>query len=124
MVVALREVDSGAPKQMRIALNGVANLLVDRTRPKFPRKTGAAAASVKASSTRTAARVRMGGPKAPWAPWLDFGGRVGIRKSVSRPFVKGGRYLYPTLESIQPEISKATKDAVAQVARDAGLDVG
>ncbi len=123
MVAALREVDAGAPKQMRIALNGVANLLVSKTQPKFPRRSGAAGASVKASSTRTAARVRMGGPRAPHAPWLDFGGRVGIRKSVSRPFISGGRYLFPTLEAIEPEIVKAVQDAVAQVARDAGLDV-
>lgn len=123
MVAALRQVSDDAPKAVRVALNGVANLLVDKTRPKFPRKTGAAANSVKASSTRTQARVRMGGPRAPHAPWLDFGGRVGIRDSVVRPFIKGGRYLYPTLESIQPQITEAVQIALTDVARDAGLDV-
>lgn len=123
MIAALKEIDDGAPKEMRLALNGVANLLVDKTRPKFPYLTGKARNSVKASSTRTAARVRTGGPKAPHAPWLDFGGKVGIRKTVERPFIKSGRYLYPTLEEIQPQIQDALEKAIVKVATDAGLEV-
>lgn len=119
----LRRLDAEAPKGLRVALNGVAGILVERTRPQIPRRTGRAAASLKAKSTRTSARVSVGGPKAPHYPWLDFGGRVGRSRSVKRPFYKEGRYLYPTLGRIRPEIERALKESLADVARSAGLDI-
>lgn len=119
----LRKISADAPKGLRLALNEAATLLVDRTRPLIPRRTGAAAASLKARSTRTSARVGMGGRRAPYMPWLDFGGRTGKNKSVQRPFYAEGRYLYPTLRKVRPEIENALRGALVQVARDAGLDV-
>jgi hypothetical protein len=119
----LRKLDKEAPKGLRIALNGVAELLVTETRKQIPKRTGKAAASLKAQSTRTSARVAVGGKKAPYYPWLDFGGKTGRGKSVNRPFYKQGRYLYPTLGRIRPDIEKALGAALTAVARDAGLDV-
>jgi hypothetical protein len=119
----LRKLDSEAPKGLRVALNGVADLLVQKTVPLIPRRTGAAAGSLKAKSTRTSARVSMGGRRAPYAAWLDFGGKTGINRSVDRPFYKEGRYLYPTLRKIRSEIEAALHTSIAQVARSAGLDV-
>lgn len=119
----LRKLDAQAPKGLRLALNDAATLLIDRTRPQIPRRTGAAASSLKAKSTRTSARVAMGGRKAPYMPWLDFGGRTGPKKSVVRRFYKEGRYLYPTLRRVSPEIEAALRVALVEVARDAGLDV-
>lgn len=120
---ALREVDSQAPKALRLGLNESANLLVNRTRPLIPKLTGRAAASLKASSTRTSARVRMGGSRARYMPWLDYGGRVGVNRSVERPFYREGRYLYPTLKKIRPEIEASLQGALERVVRDAGLEV-
>jgi hypothetical protein len=119
----LRKLDSEAPKGLRIALNGAADLLVQKTVPLIPRRSGAAAASLKAKSTRTSARVSVGGRNAPYYPWLDFGGRTGPKRSVERPFYTEGRYLYPTLRRIRPEIEQALRDGIVAVARDAGLDV-
>lgn len=119
----LRKLDSEAPKGLRIALNSVADILVTETRKDIPRHTGAAAASLKAKSTRTSARVSMGGRKAPYMPWLDFGGKVGRNRSVTRPFYSEGRYLYPTLRKIRPDIEAALQEALTDVARNAGLDV-
>jgi hypothetical protein len=119
----LRKLDKEAPKGLRIALNGVADLLVTETRKPIPKRTGKAAASLKASSTRTSARVSMGGRLAAYMPWLDFGGRTGIHKSVIRKFYKEGRYLYPTLRKIRPDIEKALGAALVAVARNAGLEV-
>jgi hypothetical protein len=119
----LRKLDSEAPKGLRVALNGVADLLIDSTRPKIPRRTGRAAASLKAKSTRTSARVSVGGRNARYYPWLDFGGKTGIRRSVDRAFFKEGRYLYPTLREIGPDIGRALEVALTEVARNAGLDV-
>lgn len=119
----LRKLNADAPKGLRLALNEAANLLVERTRPEIPRRTGAAAASLKAKSTRTSARVGVGGRKAPYYPWLDFGGRTGKNKSVQRPFYAEGRYLYPTLRRVRPEIENALRGALVRVAEDAGLEV-
>jgi hypothetical protein len=119
----LRKLDSEAPKGLRLALNGVAELLIFETRKTIPSRTGAAAASLKAKSTRTSARVSVGGRKAPYYPWLDFGGKTGIGGSVKRPFYKEGRYLYPTLRKIRPDIEDALQTALTDVARKAGLDV-
>lgn len=119
----LRKLDAEAPKGLRIALNGAAELLIDRTRPLIPTRTGAARASLKAQSTRTSARVAVGGRKAPYYPWLDFGGKTGRNRSVDRRFYTDGRYLYPTLARVRPEIEEALGQALTAVARDAGLDV-
>ncbi|WP_433117093.1 HK97 gp10 family phage protein [Micromonospora sp. CA-246542] len=119
----LRKLDKEAPKGLRLALNDVAGLLVTKTQPRIPKRTGNAAASLKARSTRTSARVAVGGRKAPYYPWLDFGGKTGRKRSVDRPFYKEGRYLYPTLREIRPQIETALQEALTDVARSAGLDV-
>lgn len=119
----LRGIDAAAPKQLRIALNGAADLLAGHVRPKVPAVTGAARASVKAKSTRTSARLSVGGRKAPYFPWLDFGGKTGINRSVERPFYTDGRYVFVTLKEVRPQIEAALLAGITQVARDAGLEV-
>lgn len=120
----LRKLDSDAPKQLRIALNSGADLLIDKTRPKIPSKTGAARASLKARSTRTSVRVAVGGRKAPYVPWLDYGGEGRIKgRPAPRPFIKAGRYLYPTLAQIRPQVIATLDDSIRTVARNAGLEV-
>lgn len=120
---SLKAVDGQAPKRLRIALNEAAELLVTRVRPKIPVVTGAARRSVVARSTRTAARVGVGGRKAPWYPWLDFGGQGRIKgRPAPRPFIREGRYVYPTLTEIRPEIEQELQRALSAVIRDAGLE--
>lgn len=120
---ALRKLDAEAPKGLRLAANEAANLLIGKTRPLIPRRTGKAAASLKAKSTRTLVRVSMGGPRAPYMPWLDYGGRVGRKKSVVRPFIKEGRYLYPTYHANRDEFERVLRTALVKVAQGAGLEV-
>lgn len=120
---ALRKLDKEAPKGLRLALNEAAQIVVVGARQKVERRTGRAAASLKARSTRTAVRVAAGGQRALHYPWLDWGGRVGRRKSVSRPFVPTGRYLYPTYYARQQEIQTTLERALADTVRRAGLDV-
>lgn len=119
----LRKLSSDAPKQLRLSLNEIADFLVGKIQPDIPRRTGAAAKSLKAKSTRTSARIGVGGKRAPYYPWLDFGGRTGRNRSVKRPFLKEGRYVYPTLRRERPEIEDKLQTALIAVATDAGLDV-
>lgn len=119
----LKKLDGEAPKQLRIALNSVADLLVNRARQKVPVLSGAARASIKARSTRTSARVAVGGRKAPYLPWLDFGGKTGRNRSVDRPFHVDGRYVFVALKEIRGDLEKALDEGIRNVARGAGIEV-
>jgi hypothetical protein len=120
---SLKSLDSDLPKATRIALNGCSDFLIAKTRPQIPRRSGRAANSLKAKSTRTSVRIGVGGRTAPYYPWLDFGGRVGRGRSVARPFYSEGRYLYPTLRRNRDEFTKIMQGAILEVARGAGLEV-
>lgn len=120
---ALKQLDADLPKMIRVANNHAADLLINKTRSVIPSRSGKAKNSLKARSTRTSARILVGGAKAPYYPWLDFGGKTGRKKSVVRPFYSEGRYLYPTLRKNRDEIAQSQYDAMRDVARTAGLDV-
>jgi hypothetical protein len=121
---ALRAIDKDAPKGLRLAFNEAADILVAEVRPKIPQVTGAARRSLVARSTRTSARVGVGGKKAAYYPWLDFGGQGRIKgKPALRPFLKEGRYVYPTLREIRPRIEATLQEKLNAVIRDAGLEV-
>jgi len=120
---ALKTLDANAPKGLRLAANDAAEFLIGRVRPLIPRRSGNAANSLTARSTRTAVRIAIGGRKAPYYPWLDFGGRVGRNRSVVRPFIKEGRYLYPEFRRSRDEFETVLAQALTKVAEDAGMDV-
>jgi hypothetical protein len=120
---ALRSIDKEAPKELRLSLNAAANLLIDRARPKIPQVSGAARRSLVAQSTRTSARVAAGGKKAPYYPWVSFGGQGRIAgRPPARPFIKEGRDIYPTLREIRPQIEAHLQDSLTAVIRKAGLE--
>lgn len=119
----LRKLDADLPKALRLALNEAADVIVGYAVPRIPKRTGRAARSVKARSTRTAVRVVGGGNRAPYYPWLDFGGRVGPKKSVHRPFLKDGRYIYEGYFVKRSEFSEVLERALLGVARQAGIEV-
>lgn len=119
----LRGIDRGLPKTVRMVLNNVTTILIDHVRPQIPQKTGAAAASLKPQSTQSQARIAAGGPSAPWYPWLDFGGRVGKKKSVVRPYIAGGRYIFPGLAEKRADIETAMLEGLAQLASSNGIEV-
>ena len=121
----LKKLDNDLPKALRIALNEAADVVVSAALPRIPRRTGRAANSVKARSTRTLARVVGGGNRAPYYPWLDFGGRVGRKKSVKRPFFKDGRYLYVEYFAKRDsgEFERVLLQSLLKIADDAGVQV-
>lgn len=123
---ALKDMDAALPKQIRIALNQASELVIDYAQPRFPRVSGKAAGSLKARSTQREARVALGGRKAPYAPWLVYGGE-GKRKGrpSARPFIRAGRDFgpYAALDHRREQITQIMSDALAQLAKDAGLDV-
>jgi len=119
----LKAVDTDAPKELRLALNAAANLLVEHTRPKIPQLTGAARRSLVARSTRTSARVAIGGKRAPYFPWLDFGGQ-GRRpgRPAQRQFLREGRYVYTLEPPLLGKIEQQLQDSITAVIANAGLE--
>ncbi|WP_410669132.1 hypothetical protein [Amycolatopsis sp. cmx-4-68] len=123
---ALNGMSPELPKGLRLAANSAAELVVKDAQPKVPTgpgRGGHAASSLKAASTRTAARVQGGGKRYPYYPWLDFGGGVGPRKRSKRPFLKKGRYIWKSYADNQDRVTAQLADALSRVAIDAGLEV-
>lgn len=121
---ALKEADASLPRQIRVALNAASDLVIKYAQPRIPARTGRGRQSLKARSTQRVAQVAIGGKRAPYMPWLDFGGEGKRRGRPSkRPFIKEGRYIYPGLAANRDEITQVMTDALTQLARDAGLEV-
>jgi len=119
----LRKLDSDLPKGLRLASNEAGQIVVNWAQPKVPVLTGTAAGTMKTKSTRTSARVSAGSKKAPYYAWLDFGGRVGRQDSVERPFIKGGRYMYPGYAVNKDKVQRTLLEALVKVAEQAGVAV-
>lgn len=119
---ALRKMDGESQKQLRVVFNEAAKIVADTASTRVPRRTGRAAASLRAASGQREASVKGGTARAPYYPWLDFGGRVGRNRSVSRPFLKEGRYIYAAFRDRRATIQKTIEDGAAKLIRDSGLE--
>lgn len=122
---AISQLGSTAARGLRLALNDVADVVIETARPKVPVLSGAAAATIRPRSTRNAVRITAGGDKAPYYPWLDFGGHVGRHGTAARTFIKDGRYLYPTYYDQRRSgvYDKVLEQHLRRVAVAAGLKV-
>lgn len=119
---ALKQMDGESQKQLKVALDNVSRVVATAAARRVPRRSGRAAASLRAQSSQREARVLGGSKKVPYYGWLDFGGRIGKNKSVHRPFVRSGRYLWPAVAANRAPLEKALQDALLTLARDAGLE--
>lgn len=120
----LRAIGPEAAKALRLAANEAADIVVQAARADMPRRSGKAAASVRTASTQTKVRVKSGGRRAPYQPWLDYGGKVGKNDTASRPFIADGRYIYPAYRANKERFADILEKSIAKVAADAGLEVG
>lgn len=122
----LKRFDANLPKAIRIAGNEAANIVVDEAKsrvPTGPGRRGHAKTSIKAKSTQSLVRVSGGGKKFPYYPWLDFGGRVGRNRSVLRPFIKEGRYIWAAFGDNRERVQKKLTESLIDVGRLSGVDV-
>lgn len=121
----LKDLDKGLPKVLRLAFNDAVNIVVDDAQPRVPRRSGRAAGSVKAASTQSAAKIKAGGNRVPYFPWLDFGGKRRGRGGgvAERPFKKVGRYIWHSFAKNRNRIIETTEQGLVDVARRAGLEV-
>lgn len=121
---ALRQMDADLPKQLRLILNEAAGIIIDYAQAHVAVKTGRAKASMKARSSQRSAAVSIGGSRAPWTPWLDFGGEGRIRgRPAPREFIKEGRYVYRGLRLHNEDITDLLAKGLTELANSAGLEV-
>lgn len=121
---SLREVDAGFPKQLRLIFNEATGLIVDYSRAHIAVRSGRAKASIKARSSQRTAAVAIGGSRAPYTPWLDFGGEGRRRgRPSARPFIREGRYVYRGLRLHRDDITALMAKGMTELARSAGLEV-
>lgn len=120
---ALRELDGESQKEIRVALNAVAETVAQGAARRVPKRTGKARASLRAQSSQRETRIAAGGRKAPYYGWLDFGGRIGRDKATVRPFVRQGRYIWPTIAANRDNLAQAVEKALVDLARSKGLEV-
>lgn len=121
---SLKAVEDGLQKQLRVVLNDAAELVAADARRKVPQRTGRAAQSLKAQSGQREAKIVGGSKKVPYYGFLDFGGRVGKNKSVTRPFRRSGRYIYPAYASNRDDVARKIADGLGELIRQAGLGNG
>lgn len=119
----LKALDSELPKVLRKTFNTAGETIVMEARSRVPSKSGAAAKSVRAQSTPKAFRITGGSKRVPYYPWLDFGGKVGRGKSVSRPFQKDGRYIYASYFKHRDGLAAALEAGLIEAAQSAGVEV-
>jgi hypothetical protein len=121
---ALREMNADLPKTLRLIFNEAGELIVDYDRSHMPSRSGRARGSVKARSTQRAGQVSIGGARAAYVPWLDFGGEGRRRgRPAARPFIRQGRYTYVGLKVHHEDITKIMERGLTDLARAAGLEV-
>jgi hypothetical protein len=119
---ALKDVAEATPADLRDGLAELSGIVAAAARERMPERSGRARASIVVRRQSAAAAIATGGSKAPYEPWLDFGGRVGPHKSTVRPFFKAGRYLYPALADNREEIGRRLDVLLADLAHKAGFD--
>lgn len=87
-----RRIAARAPR----AFDGPAHRAANQARARIPHRTGNLAAHVRTGTSKEGAWVGYS-DGAPYAGWIDFGGRRrGGRGAVAaRAYIAGGRYLFP-----------------------------
>lgn len=122
---ALKQVDADLPKELRTSMKLIGDKLASAIRAKVPQRSGKAAASVRSGVSGNTAYIAAGKKAVPYFGWLDFGGTLkptgGRRGTQSRPVLKEGRYIYPTLAEHREETTLAAVAAMDATARKAGL---
>jgi hypothetical protein len=120
---ALKATDGEAQKELRLVNNEAAELIVSGAQRLVPRRSGRARGSIRAQSGQREVRITAGGGRAPYYAWLDFGGATGRGGGARRPFLRDGRYLYPTYRRRRPALAERLEKGLVALCERAGLKV-
>lgn len=82
-------------------------------------KPGALSMDVRASGTQTGGSIRMGRKTIPYAGWVEFGGSR--PDGSERPFMAGGRYLFPAAVGDASRAATAYSDELTKLFGSSGI---
>lgn len=120
---ALKALGNGAQTELRTVFAESASHIVAGATRRAPKDTGQLIAKgVRSKAEQRGASIVLGGKRVPYGPWLEFGGSVGIGNSVKRPFVKGGRFLFPAIAAGREDLIEAIAAGITDLAQRHGLD--
>lgn len=113
----LKRIDSELPKELRQEFLAIGRRVADDARSDVPRRSGRAAASIKAGVSGNNAYVQGGKKTVPYYGWLDFGGQLPSKASgkharTVRKRLKEGRYLYPAITRNRAGIIRGATEAL------------
>ena len=126
---ALRAADRQLPRELRRGLNDVAEIVAVEARRRVPvsndqkkkgKSRGHLRDTIAARSTQRQGRVQMGTPiRTAYAGWIEFGGNKANKggRPSSRPFVRSGRYLYPSYLARRTQVGAKAEEVLAALAR-------
>jgi hypothetical protein len=125
---ALRQMDRRLPKKIAKVGREAAWIVARAARPRVPSgpaSGGHAASSIRPILSQSSVGVQEGGSKYPYMPWLDFGGAIHPREhqEIRRSYIHRGRYIWAAFGDNKQAVMDKYQDGLAQVAREAGLDV-
>jgi hypothetical protein len=107
---ALRDVGDDIGDLVLSVLDEIAGEALADVRGRVPHRTGKARGAYQLRGHA----ITVAADDAPYVPWLEFGGRVGRKKSNLRAYVPAGRYLYPALGVHEKDIEKKIDDLIEQ----------
>lgn len=119
--LARMSTDTNGPLYKGISAAGKAAVepVAAATRSRIPTRSGRLAGSVRSSGTRTGGAVRMGSKAVPYAGWVDFGGTR--PDGSTREYLAGGRYLFPSAQSLASRAAASYTAALSAVFNRANI---
>lgn len=118
-------IDKTLKREFNKEMRNIGRRVVTQVRAKMPVDSGAARNSIKTGVRNGSAYVQGGKLTVPYYAWLEYGGKLqptGKRHNlIVRTRKPEGRYLYPTVEEMRPEILESAKAAFEQTKRELGL---
>jgi hypothetical protein len=101
-------------KAIKAAGMEAAGPVASAIRHAIPAISGDLGGTVRVAPTRTGASIWMGSASAPYAGWVEFGGTIHATGS-HRPFIAGGRYMFPAARGVGPVAAETYAAAIGRV---------
>jgi hypothetical protein len=117
----LRRIEPSLLPEMTREMKAAADAaVVPAARSRINSRSGQAAGSLRATSRgNKGIFIVGGGARAPYYPWLDFGGTlrpVGARRNTQvRPFIRRGRYIRPAVDASMPQFVRRVQIAIHRI---------